>query len=307
MAQKRPPRRALLTMAGLLLTAPALAQQPSSFELSGELSVGGMADSDVGIADLDQSTRQGDIASLLGAKLEATFRPASRVTLRGGYELNDTRYQDFSEFNLQTHRLSADAELELGATRTGVLYNYVDARLDGEEYLGFQQVSPYVSHLFGNTLMLRGAYARSERDFNIDPQRDSTSDEVQLDAFFLLDGTKRYVSVGAKGGRTDAGDETLSYDNAAVKGRYIHTTDIMGRDVKLRAGADFERRDYQAPLPVVEEARRDETLGANTGVIIPVTGPVSIDAGYEFRRRSSNLADADYEEHLGTLQLKVAF
>ena len=157
MAQKRPPRRALLTMAGLLLTAPALAQQTGSFELSGELSVGGMADSDVGIADLDQSTRQGDIASLLGAKLEATFRPASRVTLRGGYELNDTRYQDFSEFNLQTHRLSADAELELGAMRTGVLYNYVDARLDGEGYLGFQQVSPYVSHLFGNTLMLRGA------------------------------------------------------------------------------------------------------------------------------------------------------
>lgn len=307
MVQNRHPKRALLTIAGLMLTAPAMAQQSDSFKLAGELSVGAMADSDVGIADLDQSTSEGDIAALVGAKLEATFKPVSRVTLRGGYELNDTRYQDFSEFNLQTHRLSADAELELGATRTGVLYNYVDARLDDEGYLGFQQVSPYVSHLFGDKLMLRGAYARSERDFNIDPQRDSTSDEVQVDAFFLLDGTKRYFSVGAKGGRTEADDETLSYDNAAVKGRYIHTADIMSRDVKLRAGADFERRDYQAPLPVVDEARRDDTFGASTGVIIPLTGPVSLDAGYEFRSRSSNLADADYEEHLGTVQLKVAF
>ncbi len=298
---------AVLPLTCTPFAAPAAADPDSKAKFSAELSAGLVADSDVGLADLDQTTRQGDIASLAGLKLDAEVKPTGKLTLRGGYELTDTRYQDFSAFNLQTHRLSAEAEYKLGATTTGVLYNYVEASVDGDSYLGFQQVSPYVSHLFGRSLLLRGAYAYTERDFDVETGRDSTGKEVQLDAFFLIDGTRRYLVLGGKGGQTDADDEAFSYDNAALKGRFIQRAGLYGRDLKLRLGADFEARDYSGIAAGLPVPREDQTASANAGMQVQLAGPLSLDLNYEYRQRDSNVAAADFDENVGTVQVKLAF
>lgn len=299
------PRRALLTLAGLMLAGAGAHAQDAKF--TAELSAGIIADSDVGIADLDQATSEGDIASLLGLKLDAEVQPVSRLTLRAGYEFSDTRYQDFDAFNLQIHRLSGEGEYELGATRVGLLYNYVDAKLAGDSYLTFQQASPYVMHMFGDRFLLRGAYARSDRDFETETGRNSTSDEFLVDGFILLDGAQRYFVLGAKAGETEAEDEAFSYDNTGLKARYVHRADAFGRELQFRLGAEFETRDFTGITPEIEARRKDEIRGANGGVIIPIAGPLSLDAGYEYRSRSSNLPAADYDAHIGTVQLKVNF
>lgn len=299
--------RAVLPLACAAFAAPASAGPDGKSKFSAEVSAGIAVDSDVGIAELDQTTREGDIASVLGLKLDGEVKPASKLTLRGGYELSDTRYQDFEAFNLQTHRLSAEAEYAFGATTAGVMYNYVDARLDGDGYLTFQRASPYVTHLFNKNFLLRGAYARTDRDFDTETGRNSTSDEIQVDGFFLLDGTKRYFVLGGKGGQTDAEDEAFSYDNAGLKGRFVQRTDFAGRDVKLRLGADFEVRDYAANAPGLTVPREDETAAATAGMQVQLAGPLSVDFNYEYRQRDSNVTAADFEENLGTVQLKLAF
>lgn len=299
------PRRAILTLTGLLLTGAGAQAQDATF--TAELSAGIIADSDVGIADLDQATSEGDVASLLGLKLDAEVKPASRFTLRAGYEFSDTRYQDFDAFNLQIHRLSAEGEYEMGATRVGLLYNYVDAGLAGDSYLKFQQASPYVMHAIGDQFLLRGAYARSDRDFETEQGRTSTSDEFLLDGFLLLDGARRYVVIGAKAGETRADDDAFSYDNTGFKARYLHRTDAFGRQLQFRLGAEVEDRDFTGITPEIDAQRQDEIRGANAGLIIPVAGPVSVDAGYEYRSRSSNVPAADYQAHIATVQLKLTF
>jgi len=298
---------AVLPIACAAFAPSATAGTDAGHKFSAEVSAGILADSDVGLAELDQTTREGDIASLIGLKLGAELKPANQLTLRAGYELSDTRYQDFDTFNLQTHRFSAEGEYAFGATSAGVMYNYVDARLDGEGYLTFQQVSPYVSHLFSNQFLLRGAYARSERDFDSETGRNSASDEMQLDAFILLDGTRRYVVLGGKGGQTRADDDAFSYDNAGLKGRFVQRTDLYGRDVKLRLAADFDARDYAANAPGLNVARKDETAAATAGIEVQIAGPISVDLTYEYRQRDSNVAAADFQENLGTVQLKLAF
>lgn len=294
-----------LACAGFAL--PAVAEDPAPTRFSAEVSAGLAADSDVGLAELDQTTRQGDLAAVLGLKLDAEAHPTGKLTLRGGYELSDTRYQDFDAFNLQLHRLFADAEYDFGDTTAGVLYTYVDARLDGDGYLTLQQASPYLTHLFGNRLLLRGAYALTERDYDTEPGRNSTSDEAQLDAYILLDGTRQYVVLGGKGGQTEADDDVFSYDNAGVKARYVQRASAFGKDVKFNAGADFEARDYALPSPGQTGAREDKMASANAGVQVAVAGPLSVDVNYEYRQRDSNLAAADYEENLGTVALKLNF
>lgn len=299
--------RALTALTGVLMSLPAAANAETAPKFTAEFSAGILADSDVGIADLDQTTREGDLASVLGVKFDAELKPASKITLRAGYELADTRYQEFDAFNLQTHRLSAEGEYAFGATRAGLLYNHVDARLSGENYLTFRQASPYVTHLFGDRFLLRGAYARSERDFETETGRNSTGHEVLLDGFILLDGAQQFVVLGAKGGEIRAGDAAFSYDNTGLKARYVQKASLLDRDLKLRIGTDFEQRDYTGVTPELEARRRDETRGVNGGVSVPIAGPLSLDAGYEYRARSSNLEAADYQEHLGTVQLKLSF
>lgn len=302
-------RRALLTFTGLMMTAPTFAHAGETARFTAELSAGVLADSDVGIADLDQTARDGDLASLLGIRLDAEVKPASGLTLRAGYELSDTRYQSFDAFNLQTHRLSGEGEYAFGNTRAGLLYNYVDARLAGERYLTFRQASPYVTHMFGDGLLVRGAYARSDREFETETEtgRNSRSDEILVDAFILLDGTRRYGVLGAKAGETGADDTAFSYDNAGLKARYIQRADMLGRELTLRLGADFEQRDFSGITPELGSRRKDELRGAAASVAVPVRGPVSVDAGYEYRSRSSNLQAADYDEHLASVLLKVRF
>lgn len=299
--------RAVLPLACAAFAAPSSAAPQSKSRFSAEVSAGIAADSDVGIAELDQTTREGDIASVLGLKLDGEVKPASKLTLRGGYELSDTHYQDFDAFNLQTHRLSADAEYAFGAATAGVMYTYVDARLDGDGYLTFQQASPYMTHLFNKNFLLRGAYARTDRDFDTETGRNSTSDEIQIDGFFLLDGTKRYFVLGGKGGQTGAEDEAFSYDNTGLKGRFVQRADFAGRDVKLRLGADFEVRDYAANAPGLTVPREDETAAATAGMQVQLTGPLSVDFNYEYRQRDSNVTAAEFEENLGTVQLKLTF
>lgn len=298
---------ALLPLASIAIASSASAEPQAKPKFSAEVTAGLLADSDVGLAELDQTTREGDIASLIGLKLDAEYKPAGKLTLRGGYELSDTRYLDFDAFNLQTHRLSAEGEYALGTTSVGILYNYVDARLDGDGYLTFQQVSPYISRLFSNNVLVRGAYARSERDFATELGRNASSDEVQLDAFFLLDGTRRYFVLGGKGGRAEAEDDVFSYDNAGLKGRFVQRTAMMGRDVKLQLGADFELRDYVANTPELGVPREDETAAAKAGMEVQIAGPLSVDFSYEYRQRNSNVTAADFEENLGTVQLKLAY
>jgi len=299
--------RAVLPIACAALVPPAFAGADAKPKYSAEVSAGVLADSDVGLAEIDQTTRQGDLAGVIGLKLDTELKPVKKLTLRAGYELSDTRYEEFDAFDLQTHRLSAEGEYSFGATTAGVMYNYVDARLDGDGYLTFQQASPYVTHLFNPSFLLRGAYVRSDRDFDTETGRNSTSDELQADGFFLLDGTRRYFVLGGKGGRTDADDEAFSYDNTGLKGRYVQRAALAGRDVKLRLGADFEVRDYAANAPGLDVPRKDETAAATAGMQVQLVGPLSVDVNYEYRQRASNVTAADFEENLGTVQLKLNF
>lgn len=288
-----------------LCTAQAAIAQPADepVRFTAEVSAGVLADTDVGLADLDQSTRKGDSALKLGAEIKA----APKLTLRGSYEFSDTQYQEFEAFNLQTHLATGEAAYSFGKTDAGVLVAYADARLDGSSYLTLSQVSPFLQHTITPAIIARGTYVRGERDYKTDDGRDATSDEIQIDSFFLIDGTRRYVIVGASAGQSEADDATFSYSGGGGKARFINRFALLGKDAKLRLGADFEIREFDAVPPTLTEARRDELVSGTGEVNIPITGPVSIDLGYEFRARQSNLAAADYDEHVGRAALKVTF
>lgn len=295
-------------IAGLFTSAamPAHADD-QKFDGSVEASAGLLADSNVNVSDLDRNTGEGDIAALFGVKLDGEAKPAERLTLRGGYEFSHTAYQDFSGFNLQTHRGSAEAEYDLTAFKTGVLYNFVHARLGGDGYLNYQHASPYVSRLFGKRFFLRGAYVFTDKNFLTDDARDATGHAGQVDAYIFLDGLKRYVILGGDAGGEDALDDQFDLNSLGVKARLVQRVGLFGSEAKLRAGLQYDRKDYTDITPAINAEREDEIFAADADIDVPVYGPASVKFGYEYRDRASNLPSADFNEHLGEVRLVVRY
>ena len=87
-----------------------------------EVDLGVRYDSAVAINQLDVVTREEDEALRARVRIgyEATLTDDTELTV--SYGLTQTTYEDFSEFDLQTHTLAAQASHDLGGARAGVSY-----------------------------------------------------------------------------------------------------------------------------------------------------------------------------------------
>src|SRR5689334_18176061 len=188
-----------LAGAGVLsmVAAPAMAQQKTddslTFKLEGR--VGAEYSSNVAVSDLDTNTGQGDWAGTINLLAEAQLIPVDKLTLRAGFDFTQTLHNEFDQFDLTIARPYAEIAYDFDLLTVGVLGNYAAASLDGDEYLTYTQISPYVSKQFGNAFFLRAAYARTQKEFQNQPQppnplldRDATQDSVQVDGYIFLDG-----------------------------------------------------------------------------------------------------------------------
>ncbi|WP_370233950.1 MULTISPECIES: surface lipoprotein assembly modifier [Henriciella] len=294
-----------VTLSALALSQTAVAEDTVKFTFEG--GVGAVADSNVGIPDLDQNTDNSDVAVELRGRLQMDYKPTKEAVLRAGYEITDTSYQDFGEFDLQTHRGFAEAEYDFKVVKAGVLANYVHARLDDEGYLDYTQIQPNVSRLFGDKVFLRGAYVKTYKDFKTQDGRDAEGDAARVDAFFFLDGNKQYISVGGQYGEEDAELDQFDFQGGTARARYTQRFDVFGKQTVMRFGAEYENRDYQAIDPAIGEERKDEIVSAESDLEFEIAGPLSMDLGYKYRDRQSNLDSADYDEHVGKVGLKVEF
>jgi len=264
-------------------------------------------DSNVGVPDLDQNIDQGDIGLTLRAKTQLDINPSEKLILRGGYEFNQTSYEDFDAFDLQTHRGFAEAEYDFDLLKAGVLANFVHARLEDERYLDYTQISPNISRLIGDKLYLRAAYVRTEKDYKTSDGRDATGDAGRVDVFIFMNGTRQYVSLGSEIGEEDADAGQFDFTSGMAKARYIQRFDLLGRDAKFRLGAEYEQRDYDNVTPLIEARREDRIASADSDLEVELYGPLAMDLGYEYRDRQSNLESADYDEQVGSVELKVSF
>ncbi|MEM5518180.1 surface lipoprotein assembly modifier [Henriciella sp. AS95] len=294
-----------ITLSTLALSQTAAADDTVKFTIEGGVSA--VADSNVGIPDLDQNTDNSDVAVELRGRLQMDIKPTKEAVIRAGYEITDTSYQDFGEFDLQTHRGFAEAEYDFKVVKAGVLANYVHARLDDEGYLDYTQIQPNISRLFGDSVFVRGAYVKSFKDFKTQDGRDAEGDAARVDAFFFLNGNKQYISVGGQYGEEDAELDQFDFKGGSAQARYTQRFDVLGKETTMRFGAEYENRDYQAVDPAIGEERQDEIVSAESDVEVEIAGPVSMDFGYKYRDRQSNLDSADYDEHVGKVGLKVEF
>jgi hypothetical protein len=299
-------------LAGAAALAPAAAHAQEaadklSFRFEGK--AGAEYNSNVAVLDLDTNTGEGDWAATVAALAEVSYMPVKGLTLRAGYDGSQSLYQELDQFNLGIHRGYGEAAYDFSFATVGVLGNYAEAYLDGDSYLTFSQVSPYVSRQFGEALFLRAAYARTDKEFDGRPDRDASSDAGQIDAYIFLDGVNRYVVLGGKVTDEDANTDALDYTAGSGKARFVQKFEALGVQPTFRIGAEYEDRDYAdpGPGPLAGPARSDQRLTADAALEIPFTKNVFTEVSYRYGDYTSTLAAADYSEHVAGVRLGLRY
>lgn len=285
-------------------TAPA-AEPRTSFKFEG--SVGAEYNSNVNVADLDTNTGQGDWAATINLNAEGTFKPVTKATLRAGYDFSQSLYQDFTQFNLTIHRGYAEAAYDFDFLTVGVLGNLALAQLDGDDYLTYSQVSPYVSKMFGDKLFLRGSYAYTDKSFDGRPTRDATSNTFALDSYFFLDGVKRFAVLGVRHADEDAVAAELDYSAWGGKARLTQRFEGAGREFTLRGGVDYEDRDYDTATPSISAPRNDKRTTLDLSLEAPIGKRFFGEISYRHGEYKSNFAPADYSEDVGAIKIGVRY
>lgn len=285
--------------------APEATQADAS--VSATVATGIVYDSNVAVLDLDTTSGTSDFAALLELDLAWQWRRPGGPGIRAGYDLSQARQFDLREFDQRTHRFSVEASARRGETEYGLLLNRADATLGGEHFLQFSQASPYVSRMFAERLVLRMAWAWTDKDFSTDTTRDARSRTLSGDAFVLLDGVRHFLMLGYRHDDERAHARAFEYTGNRWSAHWIRRVTAGHHEPLLRAGLRYEERHYAEAGLLLDAPRRDRRIRLETRIELPVSRRLTGVASYEFADHRSNLAAVDFSEQFLALTLRAQF
>lgn len=286
---------------------PEADRKNKSSEWSFEVSAGLEHDSNVSVNELDSNTGADDTALRLRAEIDFETEIAPETELKFGYTISDKRFDEFSNFDLQTHILSGTLRHDFGPATAGITARYIDASLGGDGFQSVTQISPYVSGFVAKNVFLRGAYTHAEKEFDVQTNRDANVQTIDADTYFFLDGSRRYIVVGLEYETSDANDDQFSYDATGGQVRFSQRFDLRGRTARAQARWRYESRDFDGITPSIGEPREDDRHRLNAELEFPITDIIFVAAEYEYGDFSSNLPSADYKQNVFTLSLGASF
>lgn len=279
------------------------AERPVTFELGTGLEY----DSNVAVLELDTASNAGDAAAVFDFGVGYDKPSEGRFDFRAGYNLSQTRHEEFSGFDVGIHRGSARLAWDLEQVDTGATFQYAHAELDGDEFLVLEQVSPYIQRLMGERLFLRFALAHTEKTFAGNPARDATAASLSSDAYVFVNGLTTYFVFGHRYNDENAVDEQYDYTGHNLKLQLNRRFDVGTRTLTLRTYLRYETRDYPHPTVSIGEPRSDDRYQLEAQAELPITDRVTATFGYKHADNRSNLPSLDFAENVVSVQFNAEF
>ncbi len=271
---------------------------------SAEFSAGVEYDSNVSVIEIDTSTAQDDFAAVFDFGLGVETKLGENTKIKVGYDFGQDIQFDFSAFDTQSHRGSAEISHDFGAVDTGVSYQYVYSKLGGAGFLRMHRLSPYAAAYVANKkAYLRASYIYTDKDFIGRLDRDSEVNAGSAEAFYFLNGLKTYVITGYRYESDDAFSPEFDFESHNVKVRFIQRIPFGAHRGKLRVGWRYEDRNYNSITPSIAAIRDDERHRFDASLEIPFSDIVYGELEYRYDDFSSNLPSADFTQNVATIRL----
>ncbi len=285
-------------LGGLSAVTVSANESNSSTEFSAEVGLGAEYDSNVSVDELDASSNQSDYSLIVDAELQMDHQFNDTLDLAVTYDFSQSNYDQFSFLDRQTHLLGMDFGADLGELNTGLSLYYINARLDGEDFLEYYRGSPYISGFISKRWFARGAYVYSDKSIEQNRGRDAESHAGEADFYYFRRGLRSYFNLGYKFKDEDAVEDRFDYSADNLKFRYVHRFDVWGEVLKTELSWRYEYRDYSSITPSIGEEREDKRHRWKVDFEYPVLekGAIAFYAGYG--DYDSNYPRADYSQHV---------
>ena len=302
-----------------MLLCPPLAAQDRSDEVdpvawtSGwpvaiTLAAGLHYDSKLTVEELDEVQDTSDTAVVLDMDIDYEKRFKQGTDLRLGYSLSQKSYFHETEFNLQIHNVSLNIKQNFERFDVGLETYYVNSRLDNDEFLTFQHISPYFTTFLTRKLYLRGSYFYRDKTFAENPDRDGTVNAVDADFYYFIDGVRHYVVAGYRYEDEDTVSPSFDFIGNQVELRYVRRLELYGNHpARVRLDWRYEDRDYSSVTPSIGERRAEQRERWRLRLELPVNERLATLLSYEYRSQDSNLPSADFNENRVEVQLEAVF
>jgi len=269
------------------------------------IAVGGLVyESSVVRLELDQVDDDPDGSGQI--ELNATYETEvpGGFEVEVGYDFFQSLYFDATEFNFQSHGLRASTSRALGPVDAALGYVFNLSTLGGDRFLDYHEVRGSA----GTSLTdwwyssLTTAYRGKRFQDSVDHPRDANTASLGFLQLFPVGQWSRYVLFGL-----DLEDENTKGSEFEYHGLrtllglrlpFVVGERVIPVDLRYR----YERRDYlndnpQIGGPVDFEKRDDSINTVSARVVVPLMGPVSIQADYEYQAYDSNLESVDRNVH----------
>ena len=312
MSRVSSPGRAALLTSVALSAAPfvhaesLIAGAPENLEVSAG---GGLRYEDnLVVESLDVSSAQSDVAAV--AKLDLGYdkdEAWGETDLRSGYSLEDRRYFEEKDFNLQVHYGYLDLSREVFDLTAGAMMDATYARVGGSSLLNSQKLTGYVTDLVTRQLYVRGSVGLERTTIEGNEGRDNNGQRLDGSAFYFLDGTEQYLTAKARFSREQADNDVFDYQAERISLGYVQRLGIPEQwPVRVRADWRYEMRRYGEFDPGLGVKRQDFRQRWRLRLDAPVTDAVSLQLKVEHRNYNSNNPALDFDDNRIQMLVDVA-
>lgn len=292
-----------ILLAALLAAQASRAGDDATFDV--RAAAGYQHDSNVSVDELDTNTGESDSALRLELDINGNVRLSDSVSVRGGYGQRRTNYSAFSEFDTAIHSLTGEIAWRVAGFDTALALRHFAATLDSDRFLDIRQVSPSAGRLIGRTLYVRGAFTDSDKSYAERGERDASNRAVEVDAYWLLDGMDRYVSLGYRRDTEDARDDELDYNGDRFKLTVGQSLESL--PLTLKAQWQLENRDYRNVTEAIGDTRRDRRSRTSLNADWQFSEHVGLEGAASYADYRSNLDGAQFDEVIYSLSLAASF
>ena len=291
------PVRALASLVCLTGTASLFnLQAHAETVLSGQLGLGYEYDSNVSVDELDRSSSIGDNGLLFSAELGVDHDFTDETSGSLSYAYSRIDYNEFDFLSRETHILGANLSSSWDPVTAGINYFYIEAMLDGDNFLTYHRISPSLSGFVSKKWFLRAAYVYGDKAIANRPGRDAANHGADMDVYYFWQGLRRYINLGFVYRDEDSRAARFDYTAHQIKLRMVQRFEIFSRLSTLEVGLRYENRDYSSPTPSIGERRKDERYRAGLELEIPLTEQVNWQVYSGYSDYYSNLPSADYDQ-----------
>lgn len=229
-----------------------------------------------------------------------------KLRIAAGYDFLQSLHFDLERYDVQTHKVGAEAEYRIGRVSLGLAGVYEHSLLDEESLLNGGTVLPWArvdEGWFGRTEVY---YRFRGRDFVLSPyspQRDSINQAAGVRQFIHLGARTRSLVIGYRFDN-DSADRTIG-DKFNYDGNQFEVGLEWMLDFGLRAEALYAYRmeDYSPS----SNDRDDDEHQAMVRVEKRLTDLLWLNASYIFRDNQSDQKTFEYTRHITSLGVEVRY